>query len=227
MSVFKLRDTIVATAASLLGVNEADGSAWEKVISPYNNEIIPRPRGYVMLPTDSWCAAFVSLVMHRAGVPGFPYECGVGNMWELAIQDGLTIQGRCPMFGDVAVYTHSHVGIVKSFRGGVLTTIEGNANDKCMERTTTDISKFRGFFRPYKPVLREAALEVIKGVYTSDMETRKKLLQADGWDYTGVQLEVNKVMHAVQLATVYNIPIEDKELEAIALNIHGEADAIG
>lgn len=34
-------------------------------------------------------------------------------------------------------------------------------------------------------------------------------------------------MHAVQLATVYGIPIEDKELEAIALNIHGEADAIG
>lgn len=227
MSVFKARDSIVAAAASLLGVNEADGSAWEKVISPYNKEVFPRPRGYVMLPTDSWCAAFVSLVMHRVGIPGFPYECGVSNMWELAIQDGLTIQGRCPMFGDVAVYTHSHVGIVKSFRGGVLTTIEGNANDKCMERTTTDISKFRGFFRPYKPVLREVALEVIKGVYTSDMETRKKLLQADGWDYTGVQLEVNKIMHAVQLAVVYGIQLEDKELEAIALNIHGEADAIG
>ena len=227
MSVFKVRDAIVAAAASLLGVNETDGSAWERVISPYNKEVFPRPRGYVMLPTDSWCAAFVSLVMHRVGVPGFPYECGVGNMWELAMQDGLVIMGRCPMFGDVAVYTHSHVGIVESFHGGVLTTIEGNANDKCMKRTTTDISKFRGFFRPYKPVLREAALEVIKGVYTDDTETRKKLLKADGWDYETVQAEVNKIMHAVELATLYNIPIEDKELEAIALNIHGEADAIG
>lgn len=227
MSVFKVRDAIVAVASSFLGVNEVDGSAWEKVISPYNNEVIPRPRGYVMLPTDSWCAAFVSLVMHRVGVLNFPYECGVSNMWELAIQDGLTIIGRCPMFGDVAVYTHSHVGIVKSFRGGVLTTIEGNANDKCMERTTTDISKFRGFFRPYKPQLREVALEVIKGVYTDDTETRKKLLKADGWDYVTVREEVNKIMHAVQLAVVYGIPLEDKGLEALALNIHGEADAIG
>lgn len=227
MSVFKVRDAIVAVASSFLGVNEVDGSAWEKVISPYNNEVIPRPRGYVMLPTDSWCAAFVSLVMHRVGVLNFPYECGVSNMWELAIQDGLTTIGRCPMFGDVAVYTHSHVGIVKSFRGGVLTTIEGNANDKCMERTTTDISKFRGFFRPYKPQLREVALEVIKGVYTDDTETRKKLLKADGWDYVTVREEVNKIMHAVQLAVVYGIPLEDKGLEALALNIHGEADAIG
>lgn len=227
MSVFKLRDAIVATATSLLGVNDADGSAWEKVISPYNKEIIPRPRGYVMLPTDSWCAAFVSLVMHRAGIQGFPYECGVWNMWEQATQAGLAILGRCPMFGDVAVYTHSHVGIVEAFHGGVLTTIEGNANDKCMKRVTRDISKFRGFFRPYKPTLREAALETIKGVYTDDKETRQKLLEADGWDYTAVQLEVNKIMHAVELATLYNIPIEDKELEALALNIHGEGGANG
>lgn len=218
MSVFGTRDKIISIAESLLGANERDGSAWGKVINPYNKEVTPLPRAYALSPTDSWCAAYVSLVMKRAGVEGFPFECGVADMWALANKKALVIKGRKPMFGDVAVYTHSHVGIVYTFQGGELITIEGNANDQCMKRTTTDFSKFRGFFRPYLPGTREVALECIKGVYGND--ERDRLLAADGYNPSEINTEVNNIMHAFEIVVKYGLSLEDKELEAMARGIY-------
>lgn len=218
MSVFQTRDKIISYAEALLGVNERDGTAWAKVLNAYNKEVTPLPRAYSLSPGDAWCAAYVSLVMHRAGVQEFPFECGVADMWKLAKQKGLAIKGRKPMFGDVAVYTHSHVGIVYTFQDGELTTIEGNANDSCMKRATTNIGKFRGFFRPYIPGTREVALECIKGVYGND--ERDRLLAADGYSPDEIQQEVNNIMHAFELVVKYGLSLEDKELEAMARGIY-------
>lgn len=219
MSVFPIRDAIILNARMLEGLKETDSAYPERIVT-YYNAIPNKVQAYTLTNTDAWCAAFVSVIMHQSGLDGFPFACGVANMYQACKDRDLLIKGRKPMFGDVAFYgSHSHVGIVYSFVGGELITIEGNANDRVMMRNTTDFNQFKGFARPYKPSTREVAFECIKGVYGND--DRARLLQAEGYDPVSVQQDVNQIMHAVELACDYGIPIADPDLAYIAQNIRG------
>lgn len=145
------REEIVSIAKTYVGIKE--GSAEHKAIVDEYNSIVPLPRGYKLTYTDSWCAAFVSVVMKRAGITDFPFECGVSEMLSKAGAEGLVIGKVQPKIGDCIVYTYSHVGIVSSVNGVNIQTIEGNASDSVMEisRKWTD-NNVRTFFTPFKDV---------------------------------------------------------------------------
>lgn len=89
-----------------------------------------------------WCAAFVSFCVQKLlnNSPSFsmtkpPKEASVSrflNVW--AKNNNCLIFPRNseffkPQKGDIVVFTFSHIGIVESVNGKMVTTIEGNTND--------------------------------------------------------------------------------------------------
>ncbi len=89
-----------------------------------------------------WCAAFVSFCVQKllANSPFFttttpPREASVSrflNIW--AKNNNCLVFPKnseffSPQKGDIVVFTFSHIGIVESVSGKMITTIEGNTND--------------------------------------------------------------------------------------------------
>lgn len=89
-----------------------------------------------------WCAAFVSFCVQKLlnNSPSFstttpPKEASVSrflNVW--AKNNNCLVFPRnseffTPQKGDIVVFTFSHIGIVESVNGRMITTIEGNTND--------------------------------------------------------------------------------------------------
>lgn len=92
------------------------------------------PEGYAN--REPWCAAFVAWCVAQflgekasrpksAAVPRWvPDALKLG--WKVfGPRDGLLF----PASGDIVVFAFSHIGIVESFDGGVIQTIEGNTDD--------------------------------------------------------------------------------------------------
>lgn len=133
-------DTMVNTAASLLGT--AEGSDSHRAIIDTYNHIDPLPRGYRMTMTDPWCAAFVTAVSRISGNAGaIPAECGCHEMIRLFLKRGVAVGRRYPKRGDIIFYdwdgdkVADHVGIVQSVSDkGKVTTIEGNYSDGVKKR---------------------------------------------------------------------------------------------
>ena len=73
MNENEIRKKVIDTAYKYLGYNEKDGT--DDIIIKKYNEIRPRG-GYKMSMSDSWCAAFASVVGQESGFGKIiPVEC--------------------------------------------------------------------------------------------------------------------------------------------------------
>lgn len=159
MTELQLRQAFVNAAKSYLGWSEINGQD-DLIIDRYNAIRTPR---YKMNHQDSWCAAFVSVVKHEAGLDSIiPTECGCEEMLRLfrnvgRYQEDGTIT---PQIGDVIFYNWKakkqpnngwaqHVGIVTYVSNGLITVIEGNASDRVKYRTiSVGDATIRGYGLP-------------------------------------------------------------------------------
>ena len=158
-----MRKVFVNTAKNWLGKGEGDNSHRE-IIDIYNSQR-PRPRGYKVKYTDSWCAAFVSAVAIKCKAEKLvPLECSCGQMITLAKNMGIFTErdDYIPKEGDIILYDWNdsgkgdnrgwpdHVGIVETVKNGEILVIEGNINDSVGYRTIPLDGKYiRGFICPH------------------------------------------------------------------------------
>lgn len=113
--------------------------------------------------SDSWCAAYVSVVMRRAGIENFPYECGCIEMFNKLRDRGCHILGRPPMPGEIVFFKSSHVGIVNDWgdENWNVPTIEGNSGDMCAHRNHNMFDKnILGWCSPYRYSFEEIKKQI-------------------------------------------------------------------
>lgn len=162
MTEAQIRQSVVATAKAWLGCKEADGSH-RQIVDVYNSHR-PLARSYPLKYTDAWCAGFVSAVAIKLGLTDImPTEVGVGEMIKLYQRLGRWKESDSyiPKPGDVIMYAWgdngvgdctsgaSHVGIVVSCDGKIITVIEGNKNDAVGYREIAVNGRYiRGFGLP-------------------------------------------------------------------------------
>lgn len=162
MTEAQIRQSVVATAKEWIGYNEADGSH-RQIVDVYNSHR-PLARGYALKYTDAWCAGFVSAVAIKLGLTDImPAEIGVGEMIKLYQRLGRWKESDSyiPKPGDVIMYAWgdngvgdctsgaSHVGIVVSCDGKIITVIEGNKSDAVGYREIAVNGRYiRGFGLP-------------------------------------------------------------------------------
>lgn len=162
MTEAQIRQSVVATAKEWIGYNEADGSH-RQIVDVYNAHR-PLARGYALKYTDAWCAGFVSAVAIRLGLTDImPTEVGVGEMIKLYQRLGRWKESDSytPKPGDIIMYAWgdngvgdctggaSHVGIVVSCDGKIITVIEGNKSDAVGYREIAVNGRYiRGFGLP-------------------------------------------------------------------------------
>lgn len=142
---------ILEIAEGYYGINESSPAFFHLI--DFYNTITPLPRGYRMNYSDSWCAAYVSVVMRRAGIENFPYECGCSEMFNKLRDRGCHILGRPPMPGEIVFFKSSHVGIVNGWgdENWNVPTIEGNSGDMCAHRNHNMFDKnILGWCSPYR-----------------------------------------------------------------------------
>ncbi len=158
----QLRMSLIQTAEGYLGCNETDGSH-RQIIDLYNAQK-ELPMGYQMQYTDSWCAAFVSVVSMQCGLTEIiPTECGcerqIGLFQDLGRWE--ESDSTIPLPGDLIYYDWNmeergectgwadHVGIVVGTKWPFLKVIEGNYDDCVKYRyLLLDNRQIRGFAQP-------------------------------------------------------------------------------
>lgn len=202
MSNAPTRKKFLDTAHNYLGAVELS-PVHRNLIDIYN-KISPLPRGYKVKYTDAWCAAYVSAVAKESGMENFPYECGVFEMVKKFEKSGSYINRKkqdnepiiCP--GDIVFFKRSHVGIITNVDETIVSTIEGNANNKVMQRTyrrnDIDIMGYGMILFPLDLVVED----VINGKYGNGAERRRNL-EAQGFDYDTIQAEVNILLKGYQV----------------------------
>lgn len=162
MTENELRARFAREAASWLGVNE--GTAKHKDLVAAYNAISPLPAGYKLKETDSWCAAFVSVVSATLKLESIVFpECSCGRMVQLYQQYNRWQEDDAyvPQIGDIIFYGWSdsgkgdylgwpdHVGIVQSCDDGQISVIEGNYQNKVgMRRIAVNARYIRGYGLP-------------------------------------------------------------------------------
>lgn len=156
------RSKVVEIAKGYVGVKE--GSAEHKEIVKKYNSLDPLPQNYKLKDSDSWCAAFDTVVFADAGYSDiFPSECSCGRMIEKAKEMGIWVENDAytPSPGDSILYDWDddgkgdntgwpdHVGIVEKVSVKTITAIEGNKNNAVGRRTLNVNGKFiRGYIVP-------------------------------------------------------------------------------
>ena len=160
MNENEIRKKVIDTAYKYLGYNEKDGT--DDIIIKKYNAIRPKG-GYKMSMSDSWCAAFASVVGQESGFGKIiPVECSceklISKFKELKcwVEDG-TIT---PETADYIFYNWDdktqpndgwadHVGIVVKVSKGTITVIEGNMNDKVgIRKIKVGNGYIRGYGKP-------------------------------------------------------------------------------
>lgn len=108
---------------------------------------------------NDWCAGFVSWCFSQSGPMPFNYTVGARDVLKQLRAKGLCVEPSetdPPRPGDVIVWWRKaptawqgHVGLVLSYRGGVLSTIEGNKTPKVgrFSYTFGKIERLLGFAR--------------------------------------------------------------------------------
>ena len=191
MKIYKM---VTDIAKSYEGVREGT-KEHQQIVNDYNS-ILPHPRGYKLNESDSWCAAWVSVVMLRSGISTFPYECGVYEMWKALYNRGNLIRGRLPRPGELIFYNYSHVGIVlgSNIDDGLIVVIEGNSNNRVRMRNIYFNDKtIKGFASPITYTLTDVCNQVINGWWRNGEERRRSLTKG-GYDYVQIQSGVNKIL---------------------------------
>ena len=169
MNENEIRKKVIDTAYKYLGYNEKDGT--DDIIIKKYNAIRPKG-GYKMSMSDSWCAAFASVVGQESGFGKIiPVECSCESLiakfkeTKCWVEDGTLT----PETGDYIFYNWDdktqpnvgwadHVGIVVKVRKGIITVIEGNMNDKVGIR---EIKVGNGYIRGYgKPKYKTLVTKV-------------------------------------------------------------------
>lgn len=139
MTVKELRQQVANTINGWIGLQRSNGS--HKVILDIYNGHKPLARGYVVKPSDAYCATTVSAAFIKCGLTDIaPTECGCGKMIELYQKMDRWEENDAyrPSIGDVVFYdwddngvgdnrgAADHVGIVTAVNGNTLTITEGN-----------------------------------------------------------------------------------------------------
>ena len=157
-----LRMQTVAAAQQYLGYNEADGSH-QAILDIYNAHE-PLAVGYMVQPTDSWCAAYVSAVAISQSLTDIiPTECSCQrqiDLWQ-ALGRWQEKDSYVPLPGDIIYYDWNekklgdctgwadHVGMVVGTKWPFLKVIEGNKDDMVSYRVIlVDDIHIRGFGLP-------------------------------------------------------------------------------
>lgn len=110
---------IIKIAQSEIGKGEIGCNNCGSVVKKYTHGL-----------ESSWCAGFVSYVLHKAGHDDLGYILSARQYWN----KGKRVNN--PRAGDVICFWRGsrngwmgHVGIVESVNGDVITTIEGNTGE--------------------------------------------------------------------------------------------------
>lgn len=198
------KEMYINKAREFLGVVE--GTTRHKAILAAYNSIQPLPRGYRLKYSDAWCAGFVSAVANLVGFgDGFPYECGVQKMVEIAKRKKQWCHVDSPRVGWLVVYDWNgdkhgdHVGIVAEVTAKQIKVIEGNYNDAVRMRTIKKgADSIQGYIALKYKVSEtysdlEIAKEVIRGAWGNGAERVKRLKKA-GYDPEQIQKLVNKLL---------------------------------
>lgn len=162
MNEKELRQKFVDQAVAYVGVIE--GSSQHKYIVDTYNKIVPLPQSYKLKYTDSWCAAFVSVIAKKCGLLDIiPAECSCQRQITLWQKLGRWQENDSytPKVGDIIYYdwgdngvgdnkgVSDHVGIVVSVSNNVIKVIEGNYKDSVAYRFIDVNGKFvRGYGLP-------------------------------------------------------------------------------
>lgn len=148
MTEKQLRQMLADAGAEYLGIKEG-GREHLEIVGIYNS-IRPLPLGYVLKPTDSWCAAFVSAMAAKCGLLDIiPAECSCPRQIALWQKMGRWQEkdDYVPDVGDYIYYdwqddgrgdnkgNADHVGIVTGVSGMTVNVIEGNAGDSVKYRS--------------------------------------------------------------------------------------------
>ena len=235
----ELRNELVSTAESYLGTKQ--GSAKHKAIIDIFNQV--KPDGWAMTYSAYWCAAFASAMAIKAfGIDKakkyFPLSANCGTIISKAKSMGIWVESDSyvPKPGDWILYDWDdsgrgdnvggpdHVGIVKEATRKI-EVIEGNYSKAVKERTLSVNGRYiRGFVTPKysamatsgkKKSVAVLAQEVIAGEWGTG-STRKKRLEAAGYDYDAVQKKVNEILAAKNKKTITYTVKSGDTLSAIA-----------
>ena len=236
----ELRNKLVSTAAYYLGTKQ--GSAQHKDIINIFNQV--KPDGWAMTYSAYWCAAFASAMAIKAfGIDQakkyFPLSANCGTIVSKAKKMGIWVEDDAyiPDPGDWILYDWDdtgrgdnvggpdHVGIDENATRSKITVIEGNYSKAVKERTLPVNGKhIRGFVTPNfaamaasgkKKSVAVIAQEVIAGKWGTG-NTRKKRLEAAGYDYDAVQKKVNEILAAKNKKTITYTVKKGDTLSAIA-----------
>jgi len=213
------RKRMVNTAKSYIGT--VGGSSAHSDILHFFNTV--KPQGYSAKKSDPWCAEFVSACAiqtfgKKDAISYFPLTASCPRMIVEAKAKGIWIEKDSykPETGDFILYdwdddkpkkdnknSPDHVGIVEKVKDRTITVIEGNKHNKVARRTLEVNGQYiRGFVTPrydrikekvHKKSDREIAEEVIAGKWGNG-EERKKALLSNGYNYSNIQKEVNKIL---------------------------------
>lgn len=187
-----------------------DYNGHKGLVNYYNwhcSPLVKPNRRYKMKLADNWCAMFISVLAHEAGLTKdeFPYEVSVFYMCEIARERGQYSDGvKGVRVGDLVVYdwsgrgTYDHVGVVLSVGSGSLEVLEGNYSGTVGVRTVKRTSKaIRGFIALNSGVVEDEenrisglVVRVMRGEFGNGHDRRVGL----GVDYDAVQIQINKLL---------------------------------
>lgn len=188
----------------------AGADVHRQLVDYYNWHCVPLvdpARRYDMKLTDNWCAMFLSVLAHKAGLSrgDFPYEVSVYYQVEAAKDRGQYSKNIDSIrVGDLVVYdwtgrgTFNHVGIVSNVSNSSLDVLEGNYNRtvgvRTVRRTSKAINGFialnSGVVPTDKSRLEALVMATMRGEFGNGMERKVSL----GSDYGEVQRIINTLI---------------------------------
>lgn len=203
---------LVTIAEKYIGCRQY-GSGHRSIIDIYNTSK-NLPRGYRVSYNDNWCATFVSSILIIAGVRGYK-ECSANRLRKQMEKHQVSKGKR----NDIIFYDWNgdtwsdHVGIIVSVdeKDGIYKVIEGNKNKSVEYRNIKcNSSNIQGIYRIYeteektenkkknnvnngKRISKKLITDIVAGKYGNG-NTRRKKIEALGYDYEKVQKKVNEYL---------------------------------
>ncbi len=193
-----------------MGYLGAGADVHRQLVDYYNWYCVPLVdpvRRYDMKLTDNWCAMFLSVLAHKAGLSSdeFPYEVSVYYQVEAAKDRGQYSKNIDSIrAGDLVVYdwtgrgTFNHVGIVSNVSSSSLEVLEGNYNRtvgvRTVRRTSKAINGFialnSGVMPTDKARIESLVMATMRGEFGNGVERMASL----GSDFGEVQRIINTLI---------------------------------